>query len=273
MGENNSEIILNLPKLISAPITQIIGEACYTTLIAQLNFTDVNCLRYTLSKVLGIGIVIGGSIVKLPQLVKIHKYKSTEGISKESYSLETLNYTINIAYNLRILANFSTWGECLSILVQNLIVLSLIIFYGGELGKLKSILKLNFGFIILLISLYYVNFSVLVVLQTFTIPLHSVSKVPQILKNYKQKSTGKLSKFTLLTYFAGSLARVFTTWVEVNDMLILSSNIFAFAFNGILLWQLVYYELMNKKLELPRINGSGENNSIFIKIKKGTKLI
>lgn len=35
----------------------------------ELNVGDVECLKYALSKGLGVGIVIGGSIMKVPQVL------------------------------------------------------------------------------------------------------------------------------------------------------------------------------------------------------------
>lgn len=46
-----------------------IKQECYTSLIENLDVSDVKCLKYSLSKILGIGIVFGGSIVKVPQIL------------------------------------------------------------------------------------------------------------------------------------------------------------------------------------------------------------
>jgi mannose-P-dolichol utilization defect 1 len=39
------------------------------SLVENLNVEDVECLKYALSKGLGIGIVVGGAIMKVPQLL------------------------------------------------------------------------------------------------------------------------------------------------------------------------------------------------------------
>jgi hypothetical protein len=44
-------------------------QECYTSLIENIDVGDVNCLKYSLSKILGIGIVFGGSIMKVPQVL------------------------------------------------------------------------------------------------------------------------------------------------------------------------------------------------------------
>ena len=46
-----------------------VPKKCYVTLVENLQFDDVHCLKYALSKGLGIGIVVGGSIVKIPQIL------------------------------------------------------------------------------------------------------------------------------------------------------------------------------------------------------------
>lgn len=45
------------------------SQHCYSSLVENLDFGDVACLKYSLSKGLGVGIVIGGSIMKVPQLL------------------------------------------------------------------------------------------------------------------------------------------------------------------------------------------------------------
>jgi mannose-P-dolichol utilization defect protein 1 len=44
-------------------------QKCYVSLVENLNVEDVDCIKYSLSKAIGVGIVVGGSIMKVPQLV------------------------------------------------------------------------------------------------------------------------------------------------------------------------------------------------------------
>lgn len=44
-------------------------QKCYVSLVENLNIDDVDCIKYSLSKGLGVGIVAGGSIMKVPQLL------------------------------------------------------------------------------------------------------------------------------------------------------------------------------------------------------------
>lgn len=50
-------------------VTSDIVQECYTSLVENLDVGDVQCIKYSLSKGLGIGIVVGGSIMKVPQIL------------------------------------------------------------------------------------------------------------------------------------------------------------------------------------------------------------
>jgi mannose-P-dolichol utilization defect protein 1 len=57
----------NIPSILRDPAVALIGERCYTVLVYDFDITNVDCLKYALSKGLGLGIVLGGAIVKIPQ--------------------------------------------------------------------------------------------------------------------------------------------------------------------------------------------------------------
>ncbi len=76
-------------------------------------------MRLAVSKALGLGIVVFGSIMKVPQILKIVQNKSARGISLSMYVLEVLAYTISLAYAYRRRIPFSTYGENASLTVQS----------------------------------------------------------------------------------------------------------------------------------------------------------
>lgn len=59
----------------------------------------VPCFKASLSKVLGIGIIIGSIMVKVPQILKIMGSKSAEGINIYGVYLELFAITSNFAYS------------------------------------------------------------------------------------------------------------------------------------------------------------------------------
>jgi mannose-P-dolichol utilization defect 1 len=219
----------------------MIGKHCYAVLVENLDVLDPDCLKLGISKFLGLGIVVAGSVVKLPQLLKLVNARSGAGLSVVGYILETIAYIITLAYNVRLRFPFSTYGETAFIAVQNLAILALILHYARKdvyaLGAIGIASAVSYA----LFSPKLVSYHDLQLLQGLSIPLSLTSKLPQIYTNYRNHSTGQLSAFTVFNYLAGTLARVFTTVTEVNDPMIFWGFIAATVLNGVLAGQMVYY--------------------------------
>lgn len=94
-------------------------QECYTTIIHNLDLSSIPCLTHVLSKFLGLGIVLGGAIVKVPQILKIVQGRSAKGLSLTSYLLDTAGLMITVAYNLRMRYTWSSYGENVFLLAQN----------------------------------------------------------------------------------------------------------------------------------------------------------
>ncbi|CAG8500590.1 8583_t:CDS:1 [Ambispora gerdemannii] len=230
-----------LPSFIQEPVFALIGEECYNSLITNLNISDTQCTKLVFSKALGIGIVLGGSLIKLPQVLKIIANGSARGLSFESYVLETIAYAVGLAYNFRQGNPFSTYGESFFLTIQNIIILLLILKYRGQADRLVvaglSIVVMSYA----LNSSSLINDSLLAFLQACSIPLSLAAKIPQIIQNYTNGSTGQLSAFAVFGYTLGSMARVFTTITEVHDPIILAGFSLATLFNAVLALQMVVY--------------------------------
>ncbi|KAF9320521.1 hypothetical protein BG006_002777 [Podila minutissima] len=275
---------MQLPYFIKAPAVAIIGENCYFSLIENLNYTDVPCIKYTISKGLGLGIVAGGAIVKVPQIIKIMQAQSAKGVSFSSYVLETLACVISLAYNVRQQNPLSTYGETFFVTFQNLVILALMLYYSSKSAQAAVVLSafMVLGNVLIrtseftqvdgtVVTTALVSQSALALLQASTIPINLFSKVPQIIENYKNGSTGQLSAFTVFNYFAGSLARVYTTMTEVDDIIILSGFLLSTLFNCILALQMALYWNSGASTPAPVSSKKGKSGSTETK-KKAKKL-
>ncbi|GJE91609.1 mannose-P-dolichol utilization defect 1 protein [Phanerochaete sordida] len=237
-------ITRNLPWFVKDLGVSIVGEKCYVSLVENLNIEDVDCLKYALSKGLGIGIVVGGSIMKVPQLLLIVRAKSARGLSLSAYVLETLSYAITLAYSYRNSFPFSTYGENFFLTIQNIIITLLIIHYPtSRLTRAQSTApRLALAAALTAVSgvvLYAVPPSTLSALQVATIPLSLFSKLPQIRQNARAHSTGQLSAFAVVAQIAGCLARLFTTSAEVGDPILTAGFALALVLNvvlGVQMW-------------------------------------
>jgi len=242
-------ITRNLPWFVRGLGVSIIGQKCYTSIIEDLDFSDVECLKYSVSKALGVGIVVGGSIMKVPQLMLIVSARSARGVSLSSYVLETFCYLVTLAYSNRNGFPFSTYGENLFLGIQNILITLLIIHYPSSTLRRTSVSnntpKVIGAAIIATVTsavLYNLSKETLALLQLATLPIGLFSKIPQITQNYRAKSTGQLSTFAVGAQILGCLARLFTTAQEVDDGLVLAGFFMALVLNivlGVQIW--TYY--------------------------------
>lgn len=202
--------------------------------------TDNLNLQLLLSKAIGFAIIGASLILKVPQIVKIFQSKSVEGLSFTMFIMELAGYTINLAYSFNNGYPISTYGENLFIAIQNIIIVYLLfsytnndaVFFTGAAGYAVVVYALFGG----LVPLDFQS-----VLQAATIPIFTISKLPQIWMNFSSKSAGQLSLVTVLLNFVGSLARTFTTLTQVKDPLVLAGYLIGATLNGTLLFQILFY--------------------------------
>lgn len=173
------------------------------------------------------------------------------------YALETLGTTFSAVYFARRAFPFSTYGEAVFIMVQNVLVLALIVHYQRLPLLTASLLAIAYAAMLLLLYSSLVPMSVLMVLQVCSIPILNLARLPQILLNWRRKSTGELSPITLGLQLLGNLARIFTTIAQVRDPLMFAGICVATLFNSFLFLQWIFYSkntpnLDNVAAPLPR---------------------
>ena len=78
----------------------IFKEECFDAFFVRKDFSDLGCIGFTLSKLVGFAIVGGSAILKVPQIINILKAGSSEGVSSKSYYFETIVF-VNTMSNAR----------------------------------------------------------------------------------------------------------------------------------------------------------------------------
>lgn len=187
----------NLPAPVRDLGVSIIGEACYKTLLLDVDLADAACVKLAVSKGLGIGIIAASSIVKVPQILKLLGSKSASGVSFLSYLLETTAYVISLAYNFRNGFPFSTYGETALILAQNVVISLLVLNYSGRAGAAALFVAALAAGAASLFSDAVLDMRTLSYLQAGAGVLGVASKVPQIAAIWQQGGTGQLSAFAV----------------------------------------------------------------------------
>ncbi|KAI9219287.1 hypothetical protein BC828DRAFT_349522 [Blastocladiella britannica] len=217
----------------------LVGGTCTTELLSPLVQWTKPCVTLALSKGLGLGIVVFGAIVKVPQILKVSSMWSIEGLSYAGFVLESVSSSIFVAYNAANGYPFSTYGEAAFVILQNLALL-----------VLMATIQRRFALAAVFVAAFGVGAQVLSTLSLATLasmqsyaamPLSLASKFPPIIAVYTAGSSGALSAVTVISYFAGSLARIGTTLKEVDDNVILFSYIANGVLNAVLLSQVLWY--------------------------------
>ncbi|KAK5848644.1 hypothetical protein PBY51_006239 [Eleginops maclovinus] len=221
-------------------LTYFMPESCYDEFFLNFNLLDVPCLKILLSKGLGIGIILGSVMVKLPQIFKLMGSKSAEGLSFQTILLELLAITGTMAYSIHNKFPFSAWGEALFLMVQTVVIGFLIQRYGGSTSR-------GLLFIVVYVSLLFLvlspvtPMSVVTYLQASNMPAIIIGRLIQAVANFKNGHTGQLSAISVFLLFAGSLARIFTSLQETGDTLMAITYVISSTCNGIIALQVLYY--------------------------------
>ena len=189
--------------------------------------------------------------MKLPQIVKIVKNRSGEGISLLSVTLDLTAITIYASYSYVKAFPFSAWGDSAFLAAQTVAIGALVLYYTNQ--KVQSV-----GYILLYCGMCVVlgggttPVKVLWILQGFNIPILLAGKLSQAYTNYRNGHTGQLSAVTLFMLLSGSLARIFTSIQETGDSMVVITYIVSSFANAVVVAQLLYYwnvKIPHKKIE------------------------
>lgn len=206
----------------------------------------------------------------MPQIVKIVQARSVEGLSLAANAAELVAYSITFAYNWRLGYPLSTYGELLSCWAQDVVLVGLLLFFRGVLGKRAVAAAAAYGLLLWALlggtiggtiggggggasasaattaaaaaskGIKLVSMELLTALQASTIFIVALGgRLPQILLNARRGDSGQLSAATSALNLAGNAARVFTTVVLTGDFLNLAGALVQAGLNGTLLAQCV----------------------------------
>ncbi|CAH0726463.1 unnamed protein product, partial [Brenthis ino] len=234
-----------MTEFLKGVILSVLSEKCYEEYFFKYNFLDVPCFKSTLSKGLGIGIIAGSILVKVPQILKILGSKSAEGINIYGVYLELFAITANFSYSYVMNFPFSAWGDGTFLAIQTAIIAALVLHYGGSPAKASLFLAVYAGLVSVLVSGFTPK-DILWTMQATNVPIIVAAKSIQVITNYRSGSTGQLSAVTCLLLFVGSIARIFTSIQETGDFIIIVTYCVSTIANGALVLQLFWYWNVDK---------------------------
>mmetsp|Transcript_3934 Transcript_3934/g.5898 ORF Transcript_3934/g.5898 Transcript_3934/m.5898 type:complete len:262 (+) Transcript_3934:1-786(+) len=236
------------------------SDQCYETIFEQQQF-DAECAQLVLSKLIGVAILAGSFLLKVPQIIQMLNAGSAAGISLEMYYLEMVVQTFTMVNGFRKGNAFTTYGESYSIIIQDVIIVFLIFFYGDSQKKGKKTGSGLYSF--LLFSIIYSLFSSILMFSWLcdielgssgftlidafmfsTVPIGAASRIPQLYKNFKESNVGECNILSFGMNAAGAAARVFTTLTELSDPVVLIGFASSALLNGLITLQIIYYNYL-----------------------------
>jgi len=220
---------------------KLMTPKCFEDVVVKGNIDNMVCMKAFLSKVLGLGIVVGSSLVKLPQVLKIMLGGSADGISFLSVLLELLAISFSGVYSYSSGFPFSAYGESVFLAVQTALIAVLCLWFSK--GALISLIFLTVysGSIYLSLDPAICPLALLWYGQAANIPMILLGKFIQIYANFSNGHTGQLSAITCFLLAAGALARIFTSIQETGDQLVILTYICSSAVNCIIALQVIWY--------------------------------
>lgn len=109
VGHGEAWSLLAMDTLESL-VSLLVPRQCARSILS-FDFQEIDCFKLLISKGLSLGIVVGSSVVKVPQILNILINKSVQGLSLSSLILETISIIVTVAYSFRLGNPFSTYGE------------------------------------------------------------------------------------------------------------------------------------------------------------------
>nr|ADD38886.1 Mannose-P-dolichol utilization defect 1 protein [Lepeophtheirus salmonis] len=216
----------------------LITPKCFEEIFFLFNFTNYKCMIPLFLKALGIAIIFGSTLVKLPQVIKIWRSRSSEGLSLMGTLLELLSATACGVYSYVSRFPFTSYGEILFLSIQTALVATLILQYSK--GTFTSFLFVV-SYAALTTFALTLPKHILWYGQTANIPVAVSGKLLQVIANCRNGHTGQLSALTIFLIALGSFARIFTSIQETGDNVVILSYVSATTVNVILAIQVLYY--------------------------------
>jgi len=255
------DLYLGYMKQVLTPY--IVADRCFDKFFVNFDFLDQECLKYSVSKALGVGIIAGSLMVKVPQITKIFGARSAAGITFLSVVMELFAITSNMSYSYVSGFPFSAWGEACFLAIQTSIVAMLVLWFNNGSILLALSFLVAYGSSVYALVSGLTPLDTLWSMQALNIPVIVISKLIQAGTNFRNKSTGQLSAVTIFMLFFGSVARIFTSIQETGDQIVILTYLAASSVNALIAGQILWYwnSPANKKAKSGKAQASAGKGS------------
>jgi mannose-P-dolichol utilization defect protein 1 len=219
--------------------------------VEQIPFISSGCFSQLLTKALGVAIILGSCLNKIPIMLNMMKAQSAAGISRNSLYGEALVYTNCALYGFLSGHPFTAYGENSSLLVQNVVLVVLSWKFSTSIISSQEKGTAIVGFATFVFGiLNFLPESQRYLLMSSTWPVMLYARGSQVLETYQVKHTGNLSIATTSLNLVGALIRVATTFKETGDMVVISGYILSLSLSFAMFVQ--YWTYLENTLKIAK---------------------
>ncbi|CAE7274852.1 unnamed protein product [Symbiodinium pilosum] len=198
-------------------------------------------LEIMLSKALSVAVIAGSCVGKMPQVMAVWNARSAQGLSKVSIWTEAVSMGVQLSYNIVRHTPITTYAE-VAILFPQMLLLTLVVAWADSI--LGPRVWLACGCLctgVVLMATGLVSSTVTAAAYAANALFGIVAVLPQVVINYRNKSTGQLSFLVTAMTFGGMGARLYTTFVEVDDVALRTTMLVNFTLVSTLMMQFAIY--------------------------------
>lgn len=213
------------------------GDDAAERCLGEFPFFGSACFGQLLTKALGVAIILGSCLNKIPIMINMVRAQSASGISRNSLYGEMIVYANCTFYGILWNHPFTAFGENVSLLLQNAVLVVIAWRYtnaaGGSATKVSPGEKIAVVTGFALYSVAVLNFlpeHLRYLLMSSTYPVMLYARGSQVLETYQVKNTGNLSIATTTLNLVGAMIRVGKIILELCGSLTLSPPPFLSSF-------------------------------------------
>lgn len=238
------QFLLDIPLVMSLA-TWIWGEdpdVTPETCVELSPLMSGPCWSRLITKALGVAIILGACVNRVPIINNILKTKSTEGLSRVAIYGEGIMYTNSVFYGLFKAHPLTAFGENIALLIQNVIIMLMTWTFAASPVSFieKSVVVISTFAYLASVNLFLTEDSYYILMASIW-PILIFAKGSQILATYRVKHTGSQSIVTFGMNVLGSSIRVMTTLKEIGLDPALFSVLLSVVLNSIPFVQYFYY--------------------------------
>lgn len=200
----------------------------------------------SIHSMLGYCVCLAGTFYKLPQVIQIHNARSAGGISATMVGIDAYSVLVDVAYSAARGLPVSAWGELPSQFLCSSIIFMQCMIYQRKLRS-RSVAALSVVWCAIAIAVLKLpeivgktrGRALLEKLKSTNVIVTCLGKVPQILVNVRNGSSGELSLTTTSLALLGNVVRIFTGYKFGVKMI--SSQLCSGVLNASLVAQIIAY--------------------------------